>query len=133
MKAAAVLLLCGLTCAAHAVEPREMLADPAEEARARAIGQELRCVVCQNESVDTSEAGLAHDMRVLIRQRISAGDSDDAIVGYLKSRYGDFVLMQPPLEAKTLLLWGAPVLVLAAGGGLVALSLRRPRRRRKRV
>ncbi len=130
--AAGLLLLAGLS-AAQAVEPREMLADPVEEARARTISQELRCVVCQNESIDTSEAGIAHDMRVLIRQRIQAGDSDRQIVDYLRSRYGDFVLLQPPVNRKTLLLWAAPVLALAVGAVIAVLSLRPPRHRRIRA
>ncbi len=128
LRISAVVVLCSLA-AAQAVEPREMLANPVQEARARTISQELRCVVCQNESVDTSEAGIAHDMRVLIRQRVEAGDSDRQIIGYLRSRYGDFVLLQPPLEGRTLLLWAAPAIALGAGSVLVTLSLRYPRRR----
>ena len=106
--------------AAHAVRPDEMLADPALEARAREVGSELRCLVCRNQSIDDSEAGLAHDLRVLVRERIASGDSNDQVVAYIRSRYGDFVLLRPPLEIGTLLLWGGPVLILLFGG--VALA-----------
>jgi cytochrome c-type biogenesis protein CcmH len=110
---------------AGAVEPGERLADPALEARARAISGTLRCLVCQNESIDDSNADLARDIRVLLRERIVAGDSDAAARQFLVDRYGDFVLLKPPLEAATLLLWFGPVLVLLAGGAGVALYLRR--------
>ncbi len=126
------LLLFTLLVLAHpgyAVEPSEMLSDPALEARARTIGQELRCVVCQNESVDTSNAGIAHDMRVLIRERLKQGQSDRQIIDYLRSRYGDFILMDPPVTSKTAMLWAAPMLALLAGIGIVAATYRRPRRR----
>ena len=126
----ALVFLCGLSTA-QAVEPREMLGDPVLEARARTIDRQLRCMVCQGESVDTSDASLAHDMRVVIRQRIRAGDTDAQIVGYLRSRYGDFILLQPPLEPKTLVLWSAPVAALAVGCGLAAFSFRKPGRSRR--
>lgn len=108
-----------------AVEPGEMLKDPALEARARALSAELRCLVCQNESIDDSQATLAHDLRVLIRQRIMAGESNQAIKAYLVSRYGNFILLKPPIEASTLLLWGTPILILICGGGAILYALRR--------
>ena len=106
--------------AAHAVRPDEMLADPGLEARARDIGGELRCLVCRNQSIDDSDADLAHDLRVLVRERIKAGDTNEAVIAYVRSRYGDFVLLRPPLRVGTLLLWGGPLLILIVGG--VALA-----------
>jgi len=100
---------------AAAVTPDEMLKDPALETRARALSREIRCMVCQNQSIDSSEAPLAHDLRVLVRQRLVAGDSDQQVLDYLVARYGEFVLLKPPLELHTLLLWGAPPAVLLAG------------------
>ena len=97
-----------------------MLPDPALEARARAVGEELRCLVCRNQSIEESEADLAHDLRLLVRQRIAAGDSDAQIVAFVRSRYGDFVLLRPPLNIGTLLLWGGPALILLLGGIAVA-------------
>ncbi|HTZ36148.1 MAG TPA: cytochrome c-type biogenesis protein [Stellaceae bacterium] len=113
---------------AQAVRPDEMLADPALEARARAIGQELRCLVCRNQSIDDSEADLAHDLRVLVRERLKAGDSDRQVVDYIRARYGDFVLLKPPFEAATWLLWGGPALLLALGLAGLARYLRRQKR-----
>ena len=113
--------------AAHAVEPSERLADPALEARARALSEELRCLVCQNQSLDESNADLAHDLRVLLRQRLLAGDSDQQVLDYLVARYGQFVLLDPPFEPATYLLWlGPPLLV---GGAGIVLALRARRRR----
>ena len=109
----ASLLLAG---PAHAVRPDEMLADPALEARAREIGQELRCLVCRNQSIDDSDADLAHDLRVLVRERIKAGDTNDQVIAYIRSRYGDFVLLRPPFEIGTVLLWVGPALILLLGG-----------------
>jgi cytochrome c-type biogenesis protein CcmH len=113
--------------AALAVTPDEMLKDPALEARARHLSQELRCMVCQNQSIDDSEAPLAHDLRVLVRDRLTAGDSDRQVLDYLVARYGDFVLLKPPFALRTLLLWGLPPLALIAGliGLLVAMLRRR--------
>ncbi len=112
---------------ARAVEPSERLADPALEARARDISRTLRCLVCQNESIDESNADLAKDIRVLLRERLVAGDSDAAARQFLVDRYGDFVLLKPPLETATLLLWFGPALVLVAGGiGVVVYLRRRP-------
>ncbi|MEQ1865866.1 MAG: cytochrome c-type biogenesis protein [Micropepsaceae bacterium] len=108
-----------LATTAFAVEPDEILADPALEARARAITQELRCVVCQNQSIDDSNAPLAKDMRVLVRERVKLGESDDQIRAYLVQRYGNFVLLKPPLQADTLALWFSPLVFLAIGFALV--------------
>ena len=119
--AVATLLLAG---PARAVLPQEQLADPALEARARAISRELRCVVCQNQSIDDSDASLAADLRVLLRERLSAGDSDDQAKAFLVERYGSYVLLKPPLSGETLLLWLGPLLVLVLGGAGVALYLR---------
>ena len=105
---------------AHAVRPDEMLADPGLEARAREVGRELRCLVCRNQSIDDSDADLARDLRVLVRERIKDGDSNDQVVAYVRARYGDFVLLRPPFEIRTLLLWGGPLLILVLGG--VALA-----------
>ena len=99
--------------AAHAVTPDEVLQDPKLEARARELSQILRCVVCQNQSIDDSNAPLAHDLRVLVRERLSAGDTDKQAIAYLVARYGNFVLLRPPVQANTLLLWLGPALFLA--------------------
>ena len=108
-----------------AVEPDEMLQDPAQEARAREIGRELRCLVCQNQSIDDSAAPLARDLRILVRQRIEAGDSDDQTIQFVVSRYGDFVRLKPPFNAATWALWlGAPALLIA---GIVAIVVQRRR------
>ena len=109
----------------RAVEPKEMLADPALEARARNLSKELRCMVCQNQSIDDSEAPLARDIRVLIRERIGKGESNDSVRDYLVSRYGDFILLKPPFKPETLILWLSPVLTLGLGVA-AALYARRP-------
>ncbi|RWY70875.1 cytochrome c-type biogenesis protein CcmH [Rhizobium leguminosarum] len=101
---------------AFAVNPDEVLADPALEARARTLSAELRCMVCQNQSIDDSNADLAKDLRLLVRERITDGDSDEAVLNYIVSRYGEFVLLKPRVSMKTVLLWGAPVLLVLAGG-----------------
>jgi cytochrome c-type biogenesis protein CcmH len=101
---------------AHAVRPDEMLADRALEARAREVGKELRCLVCRNQSIDDSDADLAHDLRVIVRERIEAGDSNDQVLAYVRARYGDFVLLRPPFQFDTLLLWLGPLIVLLVGG-----------------
>ena len=108
-----------------AVEPDERLADPAQEMRARALSSGLRCLVCQNQSIDDSNAPLARDLRVLLRERIAAGDDDATITRDLVARYGDFILLQPPFNLRTLVLWTAPFMLLAAGGWIL---LRRSRR-----
>lgn len=100
---------------AFAVNPDEVLADPVLEGRARALSAQLRCMVCQNQSIDDSNAELAKDLRLLVRERITNGDSDDAVIAYVVSRYGEFVLLNPRFETKTLILWGAPVILLLAG------------------
>jgi len=111
-----------------AVEPGEMLNDPALEARAREISKELRCLVCQNQSIDDSSADLARDLRLIVRQRLTAGDSDDQVLQYVTDRYGDFVLLRPPLKSATLALWLAPPLLLIAGAALSLAYLRRRQR-----
>jgi cytochrome c-type biogenesis protein CcmH len=101
---------------AFAVNPDEVLADPALEARARAISAELRCMVCQNQSIDDSNAELAKDLRLLVRERLTDGDTNEQVMNYIVSRYGEFVLLKPRFETKTILLWGAPLLLAVAGG-----------------
>jgi cytochrome c-type biogenesis protein CcmH len=126
-KLLAVALLIGLLSPTPllAVQPDEMLPNPAQEARARALSRELRCMVCQNESIDDSEAPLAHDLRILVRERIKAGDSDAQIIDFLVARYGEFVLLKPRLSWHTALLWGLPPVLLLFGGALVLVSLTR--------
>ena len=124
----AATLAIALGGAAYAVEPSERLADPALEARARALSQELRCLVCQNQSIDESNADLAHDLRVLLRKRLLAGDTDRQVLDYIVARYGQFVLLDPPFEPATYLLWlTPPVLVLGVGLSLVVRARRRRR------
>jgi cytochrome c-type biogenesis protein CcmH len=123
--ALAALFVLATLGGAIAVEPGERLADPALEARARVLSKGLRCLVCQNESIDDSNATLAHDLRVLLRERLSAGDSDEQVRQFLVSRYGDFVLLRPPIEPATYLLWFGPPAVLALGAAGTALYLRR--------
>ena len=118
-----LLLLAPL--AARAVQPDEIMPDPRLEARARALSAQLRCLVCQNESIDESHADLARDLRVLVRERLQAGDSDDKIRAFLVRRYGDFILLKPPFKLETWLLWGAPFLILLAGGGIIFVARRR--------
>jgi len=111
---------------AWAVEPSEMLKDAALEARARTIGQALRCVVCQNQSIDDSSAEVAHDMRRAVRERLTAGDSDDQVFAYMVARYGDYVLLKPPFKMSTLVLWlGGPLLLIVAGSALLVAAHRR--------
>ena len=102
--------------AAHAVQPDEIMADPGKEARARDLSRELRCMVCQNQSIDDSEAPLARDLRLLVRERIAAGDSDNQVIDFLVARYGEFVLLKPRFNPHTLVLWLLPPLALAGGG-----------------
>src|SRR5947209_11643351 len=102
--------------AAYAVQPDEIMSDPAKEARARELSRELRCMVCQNQSIDDSEAPLARDLRLLVRERIAAGDSDSQVIDFLVARYGEFVLLKPRFERQTLLLWLLTPLALAGGG-----------------
>jgi cytochrome c-type biogenesis protein CcmH len=120
-----VAVMMGLP-AAHAVQPDEIMPDPVKESRARDLSRELRCMVCQNQSIDDSEAPLARDLRLLVRERIAAGDSDAQVIDFLVARYGEFVLLKPRLTPHTLLLWLLPPLALAGGGlALWAHSLRR--------
>jgi cytochrome c-type biogenesis protein CcmH len=111
--------------AAYAVQPDEIMADPAKEARARDLSRELRCMVCQNQSIDDSEAPLARDLRLLVRERIAAGDSDAQVIDFLVARYGEFVLLKPRFESHTLLLWLLPPLALAGGGLALWIQSRR--------
>ena len=122
-----LLLIAMGGAAARAVEPSERLADPALEARARALSKGLRCLVCQNQSIDESNADLAHDLRLLLRQRLVAGDTDQQVLDYIVARYGVFVLLDPPFTSTTWLLWLTPPLLVLGGGGLL---LQRAWRRR---
>jgi len=125
----ALLLLIALFAPTRlwAVEPDEMLSDPTLEARARALSKELRCMVCQNESIDDSGAPLAHDLRVLVRDRIKSGDSDAQVLDFLVARYGEFVLLKPRLSWHTMALWGLPPAVLVVGAAVILIDLRRRR------
>ena len=121
-----LVLLLLLAGPAHAIsDPAEMLPDPAQEARAEAVGHQLRCLVCQNESIEDSNADLAKDLRKLVRARISAGATDAEAIEWLVARYGDFVRLRPPVNAVTALLWGSPLLAVGAGLGAVMLARRR--------
>lgn len=124
MKFLAILFLL-LSTPAFSVLPDEMLPDPVMESRARDISKQLRCLVCQGEDIDESNAGLASDIRKLVRERLVKGDSDAAVLSFVQERYGDYVLMNPPVKPATWLLWGAPLLVLFAGFGIAALYIRR--------
>jgi cytochrome c-type biogenesis protein CcmH len=111
----------------HAVQVDEILPNPVLEARAREISHELRCMVCQNQSIDDSEAPLARDLRLLVRERLKAGDSDKQVINYIVARYGEFVLLKPRLSWHTAILWGAPFAILLAGLFTIGFSvLRRP-------
>lgn len=121
-----LLLLALAPLPAHAVQPDEIMQDPGLEARARDISAELRCLVCQNQSIDDSAAPLARDLRLIVRERLKAGDSDADVRSFLVTRYGDFVLLKPPVKPETLLLWGAPLLVLALGAAGLLLRRRQP-------
>ena len=123
----ALLMLALLSLPALAVRPDEMLADPALEARARAISEGLRCLVCQNQSIDDSDADLAHDLRVIVRERLTAGDTDKQAVDYIVARYGEYVLLNPVLAPHTLLLWIAAPGVLLIGAVVVFIGARRKR------
>lgn len=130
-KLAAMVLVsaCLLALPAAAVQPDEVLQDPKLEERARSLSAELRCMVCQNQSIDDSDAELARDLRVLVRDRLKAGDSDEQVLDYVVARYGEFVLLKPRLSIRNALLWGAPVVLLLIGGAvLLVASRRRPGR-----
>ena len=124
---ATIAALCLLAMPALAVQPDEILKDPALESRGRALSQELRCMVCQNQSIDDSDAPLAKDLRVLVRERLTAGDSDRQVIDFLVARYGEFVLLRPRLNAHTVLLWLAPFAAIVAGGVGLIVFLRRRR------
>lgn len=127
MRRLAFLVLLALAAPARAVQPDEVLADPALEARARALSQGLRCLVCRNENIDESNADLARDLRLLVRERLMAGDTDAEVIAYLVDRYGEYVLLEPPATGSTLILWvaGPALLVVALGGAAVYLRRRR--------
>jgi cytochrome c-type biogenesis protein CcmH len=129
MMRAVFIGLFALVLGSSALAAPEKLTNPQQEARAVALQKQLRCLVCQGESLDESGAPLAADLRRLIRERITAGDSDSAVKAYLVARYGDFILMKPPVERETYLLWFAPLVFLAAGGGVVWIVASRARRR----
>jgi cytochrome c-type biogenesis protein CcmH len=125
----ASLMLPAAPCGHAATSPDEILADPALEERARALSRQLRCLVCQNQSIDDSDAELARDLRQIVRERLVAGDSDEEIIAFLTARYGDFVLLSPPVKPATWGLWFGPLAVLLlAGGGIVLYLRRRPPR-----
>jgi cytochrome c-type biogenesis protein CcmH len=122
-----VLLACAAAASAPAVQPDEVLSDGALEARARALSRELRCMVCQNQSIDDSDAPLARDLRLLVRERLKAGDSDADVLAFLTARYGDFVLLKPRLAWHTALLWAGPPLLLVTGALALFVIYRRRR------
>lgn len=124
-----LLLVLGLM-PAHAVEPDEVLADPALEQRARELSTELRCMVCQNQSIDDSDAELARDLRVLVRERLVAGDTNAQVIDFVVSRYGEFVLLKPEFNPRNAVLWATPAILLGIGGVVLLYTVRR---RRKRV
>ena len=121
----AIIFLFFASLPAYAVNPDEVLADPALEARARALSAELRCMVCQNQSIDDSNADLAKDLRLLVRERLKDGDTDEQVLDYLVSRYGEFVLLKPRLSEHTLLLWGMPVFLVLVGGAILLFQMRK--------
>ena len=124
MKNLVMLLFLMLPAVAYAVEPDEMLQDPVLEERAREISKELRCVVCQNQDIDNSNAGVARDLRILVRERLMAGDNNAEVIGFIHARYGDYVLMRPPFKLQTFALWFAPLLLamIAFGVGWLVLT-----------
>ncbi len=127
-RALSVLTLIMLTVSGGpslAVDPGEILSDSALEARARAISADLRCLVCQNQSIDDSDASLARDLRILVRERLTAGDTDEQIFDFVVARYGEFVLLKPPFKAKTALLWAGPAIVLLLGMTCIVVYFRR--------
>jgi cytochrome c-type biogenesis protein CcmH len=127
MRLGLALIAAVLPGLALAVQPDEILKDPALETRARAISSELRCLVCQNQSIDDSDAGLARDLRLLVRERLQAGDNDAQVQDFLVQRYGDFILLKPPFKTGTLMLWLAPLGVLLGGGATLFVIARRRR------
>jgi cytochrome c-type biogenesis protein CcmH len=131
-RAAAILFALSLVCLpgiAAAVEPDEMLSDPVLEHRARDISQHLRCLVCQNQSIDDSQAQLARDLRILVRERLQAGDTNRQVIDFIVARYGDFVLLKPPVNEQTLGLWFGPLVLAILGLGGIAIYFARRRQR----
>ncbi|TAK49762.1 MAG: cytochrome c-type biogenesis protein CcmH [Xanthobacteraceae bacterium] len=126
-RAALLAAMLAMPAVALAVQPDEIMKDPAQEARARNLSRELRCMVCQNQSIDDSDAPLARDLRLLVRERIGAGDSDGQVINFLVARYGEFVLLKPRFELHTLLLWGVPPAVLVLGALALWVNARRRR------
>ena len=126
---AAAMLLAALPFTAQAVEPDEILDDPALEARALDISKDLRCVVCQNQDIDSSNAGVARDLRLLVRERLVAGDTDAEVIEFVRARYGDYVLLKPPFKPETYALWLAPAFLVLFGAGAVIIVLRSSRKR----
>ena len=124
LRTAIICLALAVTWPALAVQPDEILKDPALETRARNLSRELRCMVCQNQSIDDSDAPLARDLRLLVRERLTAGDSDAQVIDFLTARYGDFVLYRPPFKASTLALWLGPFALLALGAWLLLRRVR---------
>lgn len=124
VRLAVMLLALLIPASVGAVEPDEILADATLESRARHLSAELRCLVCQNQSIDDSHAPLAKDLRLLVRERLTAGDSDDAVLDFIVARYGSFVLLKPPFGPETILLWTAPLVLLAGIGAGILLRLR---------
>lgn len=125
------LILCSPTI--KAVEPEEVLRDPKLEERARALSKGLRCLVCQNQSIDDSDANLARDLRILVREKLKSGDSDEEIIKYVVSRYGDFVLLKPPLNKSTFILWMGPVVIFIFGLIMVLFYMMRMRHAKKAI
>lgn len=125
MRPLLVLFLLCLTAPAFAADPAEMLKDPVLEHRAQVLGRDLRCLVCQNESIEDSNADLARDLRVVVRERIQQGDSDEQVMSFVVDRYGDYVLLRPPFKTTTLVLWLGPVVLLLLGLVLVVVFYRR--------
>ena len=121
------VLLSALSAPSAAVEPDEILPDPGLENRARAISKQLRCLVCQNQSIDDSDAPLARDLRIIVRERLTAGASDDEVVRFVAERYGDYVLLSPPFKATTYALWLGPAAIFLIGAAAAAVFLRRRR------
>ena len=121
-----LVALAGLICVSAASDPSERLADPVQEARARTLCRDVRCLVCQNESIDDSEAELAHDLRQIVREQVRAGATDAQVKAFLTARYGEFVLLTPALSAGNLMLWIGPFVVVLLGAGLLLVRLRRP-------
>lgn len=124
-----VILTLTMVPSAHAVNPDEVLADPALEKRARELSTHLRCLVCQNQTIDDSDADLARDLRLLVRERLTAGDDDNQVLDYLVARYGEFVLLNPRLSVSTYLLWGTPIALILIGGFVLIVSMRKRSKR----